>query len=57
MLTSDHGNAEEPWHTRHTRNAVPFIAAGPHAETVPEEMASLPDVSTWLRSLLAGELG
>jgi hypothetical protein len=54
VFTSDHGNAEEPWHTRHTRNRVPFVAVGPHAPTAPRSMASLTDVAPWLRSLLEG---
>lgn len=31
VLTSDHGNFEEPWHKRHTRNRVPLLAFGPQA--------------------------
>jgi hypothetical protein len=31
LLTSDHGNVEEPWHRRHTANPVPLLAAGPAA--------------------------
>ena len=31
VLTSDHGNFEEPWHKRHTRNPVPLLAFGPQA--------------------------
>lgn len=51
VLTSDHGNAEEPWHWRHSRNPVPFIACGPGAESVPG-MTSLVDVAGLLQSLL-----
>ncbi len=29
LLTSDHGNAEEAWHPRHTRNPVPLVYTGP----------------------------
>ncbi|GLV47888.1 metalloenzyme [Thermus sp. LT1-2-5] len=28
FLTSDHGNAEEPWHPQHTRNPVPLVYLG-----------------------------
>jgi len=52
VICSDHGNAEEPWHTRHTRNPVPFIACGPDAHTVPA-MTSIADLSGWLRTRLA----
>ena len=31
LLTSDHGNLEEPWHKSHTANAVPLLAVGPAA--------------------------
>jgi hypothetical protein len=31
VLCSDHGNVEEPAHTRHTRNPVPLVAVGPLA--------------------------
>ena len=31
VLTSDHGNFEEPQHKRHTRNPVPLLAVGPRA--------------------------
>jgi len=52
VICSDHGNAEEPWHSRHTRNPVPFIACGPQAHTVPA-MTSIADLSGWLRDVLA----
>ncbi len=52
VITSDHGNAEEPWHARHTRNPVPLIACGPDAHTVPA-MTSIADLSGWLRLRLA----
>jgi hypothetical protein len=29
LLTSDHGNVEEPGHRRHTRNPVPLVTWGP----------------------------
>jgi hypothetical protein len=31
VVSSDHGNVEEPGHARHTRNPVPMIAIGPEA--------------------------
>ena len=52
VISSDHGNAEEPWHARHTRNPVPFIACGPDAHTVPA-MTSIADLSGWIRGRLA----
>ena len=52
VICSDHGNAEESWHTQHTRNPVPFIACGPDAHTVPT-MTSIADLSGWIRSRLA----
>lgn len=52
VLTSDHGNAEEPWHTRHTRNPVPLIVCGPAAHTVPV-MTSIADLSGWMRRVLS----
>ena len=53
VITSDHGNAEEPWHHQHSRNPVPLIVAGPAASTVPLELDSLTGVAPWLRSVLA----
>jgi hypothetical protein len=32
LLTSDHGNLEEPWHKSHTANPVPLLAVGPAAD-------------------------
>jgi 2,3-bisphosphoglycerate-independent phosphoglycerate mutase len=54
VICSDHGNAEEPWHTRHTRNPVPFIACGPDAVSVPA-MTSIADLSGWIRDRLGNE--
>ncbi|MER3482681.1 MAG: metalloenzyme [Meiothermus sp.] len=51
ILTADHGNAEEPWHTHHTTNPVPCIISGPLANTVPD-ITSLTDVAGWIRSVL-----
>ena len=49
LITSDHGNAEEPWHGQHTNNSVPLIATGPLAANFPA-MNSLTDVAAWVRS-------
>ena len=48
VITSDHGNAEESWHTQHTRNPVPAWVTGPAAYQVPH-WTSL----TWLRQQLS----
>lgn len=53
VMTSDHGNAEEPWHHQHSRNPVPMVVAGPAAAGVPQALASLADVAPWLRETLA----
>lgn len=49
VLTADHGNAEEPWHTQHTTNPVPLIILG--NQSVPQ-MDSLGDLAPWMRSVL-----
>ncbi len=49
VITADHGNAEEPWHTQHTNNPVPCIFAG--VNKVPA-MQSLTDVAPWMRDYL-----
>ncbi len=54
VITSDHGNAEEPWHHTHSRNPVPFVAAGPAAASVPAALDSLTGVAPWLRTVLSG---
>ncbi|WP_299431294.1 alkaline phosphatase family protein [uncultured Meiothermus sp.] len=51
ILTSDHGNAEEPWHTQHTYNPVPLIIYGPQAHPVPD-MQTLTDLLPWLMEQL-----
>ena len=53
VLTADHGNAEEPWHTQHTRNPVPLIVYGRLAGSVPE-MNSLTDLAPWIKKQLVG---
>lgn len=51
VLTSDHGNAEESWHTQHTYNPVPLIVHGWLASTVPT-MRNLTDVAPWMHKEL-----
>ncbi|MCX7782849.1 MAG: metalloenzyme [Meiothermus sp.] len=51
VLTADHGNAEEPWHTQHTLNPVPLILHGPLASDAPE-LNSLTDLVPWLQKQL-----
>jgi hypothetical protein len=51
VLTSDHGNAEESWHTQHTCNPVPLIVHGWLASTVPT-MRNLTDVAPWMHKEL-----
>ncbi len=48
LLTADHGNAEEPWHTQHTLNPVPLVIYGPLANRVPA-MRSLTDLAPWIK--------
>lgn len=48
VLTADHGNAEEPWHTQHTLNPVPLIVRGALAGKVPA-MHSLTDLAPWIK--------
>ncbi|MGE3957680.1 MAG: metalloenzyme [Vicinamibacterales bacterium] len=55
VLTSDHGNAEEPWHHQHSRNPVPLIVCGPAAASVPATLDSLTGVTPWLRGLWSAE--
>jgi 2,3-bisphosphoglycerate-independent phosphoglycerate mutase len=52
VITSDHGNAEESWHTQHTRNPVPAWVTGPAAHQVPN-WNSLTQVAPWLRQQLS----
>ncbi|WP_369911164.1 metalloenzyme [Meiothermus sp. QL-1] len=56
VLTSDHGNAEEPWHPQHTRNPVPLVVSGPLAASLPP-MQSLAELAPWLRWALCGAGG
>jgi 2,3-bisphosphoglycerate-independent phosphoglycerate mutase len=56
LITSDHGNAEELWHTQHTRNPVPLVVAGPMASHLPP-MHSLQEVAPWIMQILGVELG
>jgi hypothetical protein len=51
-LTSDHGNAEEPWHPHHTLNPVPLVCTG-KAPPPPEDLAG---VFPWMQTLLIPKL-
>lgn len=51
ILTADHGNAEEPWHTQHTYNPVPLVIYGPLANSVPA-MDSLTGLVPWMKRQL-----
>jgi 2,3-bisphosphoglycerate-independent phosphoglycerate mutase len=51
LLTSDHGNAEEPWHPRHTRNPVPLVYTG-EAPFWPQDLA---EVLPWLQAIIASK--
>ncbi|WP_337867244.1 metalloenzyme [Meiothermus sp.] len=52
VLTADHGNAEESWHTQHTYNPVPLVVYGPLANSVPA-MNSLTSLVPWIKQQLA----
>lgn len=50
LLTSDHGNAEEPWHPHHTLNPVPLVhTAGEEAPPPPRDLTG---VFPWLRTVI-----
>ncbi|MGM8837697.1 metalloenzyme [Thermus sp. 93170] len=49
LFTSDHGNAEEPWHPRHTRNPVPLVYTG----EAPFWPTNLTGVFPLLRAIIA----
>jgi hypothetical protein len=51
LMTSDHGNAEEPWHGAHTNNPVPLVVAGPLAAWLPQ-ITSLTEVAPWVKQML-----
>lgn len=51
VLTSDHGNLEDPSHTVHTTNPVPLMAVGPHAERF-RPLRDLTEVTPTLLALL-----
>lgn len=46
-LVSDHGNAEENWHSAHTENPVPLVVSGPLATKL-RPLRNLADFSPWL---------
>jgi len=52
LLTSDHGNIEEPGARRHTHNPVPFVAVGCGARRVREPVRSIVDVTPAVVALL-----
>lgn len=52
LLTSDHGNAEEPWHPRHTQNPVPLVYTG-ETPSWPEDLTG---VFPWLQVIIASKL-
>ena len=54
LLTSDHGNLEDKSTRSHTRNPVPLLAVGPHADVF-RNVASLLEVAPALRVRLGLE--
>ena len=54
VLTSDHGNIEDPAGAGHTLNPVPFVALGPQSDALSRQVKSLTDVTPALLSLWAG---
>ncbi len=53
LLTSDHGNLEEPWHKSHTANPVPLLAVGPAAPAF-AELTRLDEVAPRILAVLTG---
>jgi 2,3-bisphosphoglycerate-independent phosphoglycerate mutase len=53
LLTSDHGNLEEPWHKSHTANPVPLLASGPAAPAF-ADLTRLDEVAPRVRAVLGG---
>ncbi|WP_114313638.1 metalloenzyme [Thermus caldifontis] len=53
LLTSDHGNAEEPWHTQHTRNPVPLVYTGEKTSFWPKDLAGF---FPWLQVIITSKL-
>ncbi|WP_243030900.1 metalloenzyme [Thermus altitudinis] len=53
LLTSDHGNAEEPWHPRHTRNPVPLVYTGQKTPFWPKDLAAF---FLWLQVIITSKL-
>lgn len=51
LLTSDHGNLEEPWHKSHTSNPVPLLAVGPAAPAF-AGLTRLDEVAPRIREVL-----
>jgi hypothetical protein len=52
LLTSDHGNLEEPWHKSHTANPVPLLAVGPAAAAF-ADLTRLDEVAPRVRAVLS----
>ena len=52
VMVSDHGNLEEDEHRSHTRNPVPFVAAGPRAGRL-VGLTSITEVAPRLLSMLS----
>jgi 2,3-bisphosphoglycerate-independent phosphoglycerate mutase len=56
VLTSDHGNIEDPTTARHTLNPVPLVALGAGAAFLKQRVRSLPDVAPALAELYGNPL-
>lgn len=54
LVVSDHGNLEEPWHKRHTRNPVPLLVVGPAARFA-ADAADLTHVTPLILAALAAD--
>ncbi|GAB5603058.1 metalloenzyme [Thermus sp. FJN-A] len=52
LLTSDHGNAEEPWHPHHTLNPVPLLYTG----EAPGWPRDLEGILPWLQVIITSKL-
>ncbi len=54
LITSDHGNIEDPTQRLHTRNPVPWIAVGRNAERARTGMKSILDVTPKALEMVGG---
>ncbi len=52
LLSSDHGNAEEPWHPRHTQNPVPLV----YTSQAPPPPSDLTGFFPWMQAILTSKL-